>query len=92
MARYISNKKVNPSKINKLEDFNGMGDSIWNFISSVYQANWDSLHTNNQAMTLRVKISSKFTPRITSNPSKNNKEIAKHILVTIEKIPPPPPG
>ena len=88
MARYISNKKVNPSKANELENFNGISNSIQNFISSVYQANWDSFHTNNQAMTLRVKISSKFTPRITLNPSKSNKEIAKHILVTIEKIPP----
>ena len=42
-------------------------------------------------MTLRVKISFKFTPRITSNPGKSNKEIAKHTPVTIEKIPPPPP-
>ena len=40
-------------------------------------------------MTLKAKISSKFTPRITSNPGKNNKKIAKHVLVTIEKIPPP---
>jgi len=39
MARYISNKKVNPSKANDLSDFDGIGDSIWNFISSVYQAN-----------------------------------------------------
>jgi len=36
MARYISNKKVNPSKANELKDFNSMGDSIWNFISLVY--------------------------------------------------------
>jgi len=90
IARYISNKKMNPSKTNELEDFNGMDDSIWNFILSVYQANWNSLHTDNQATTLKAKISSKFTPRITSNTGKNNKEIAKHILVTIEKIPPPP--
>ena len=91
MARYISNKKINPSKTNELEDFNGMSDFIWNFISLVYQANWDSLHTDNQAMTLRAKISSKFTPKITLNPGKNNKEIAKHVLVTIEKIPLLPP-
>ena len=41
-------------------------------------------------MTLRAKISSKFTPRVAPNPSKSNKEIAKHIPVTIEKAPPPP--
>jgi len=42
-------------------------------------------------MTLRAEISSKFTPRVAPNPSKSNKEIAKHILVTIKKAPPPPP-
>jgi len=90
MARYISNKKMNPSKANDLEDFNGIGNSIWNFISLVYQANWDSLHTDNQATTLRMKILSKFTQKITLNPRKSNKEIAKHIPVTIEKVPLPP--
>ena len=36
IARYISNKKVNSGKANDLKDFNSMGDSIWNFISTVY--------------------------------------------------------
>jgi len=36
MARYISNKKVNSRNANDLSDFDGIGDSIWNFISSVY--------------------------------------------------------
>ena len=42
-------------------------------------------------MNLRVKISSKFTPKITLNPGKSNKKITQHILVTIEKVPLPPP-
>jgi len=33
MAKYISNKKVNPYKANNLSDFDGIGNSIWNFIS-----------------------------------------------------------
>ena len=40
-------------------------------------------------MTLRTKISSKFTPKITLNSGKSNKEITKHIPVTIEKVLPP---
>jgi len=47
IARYISNKQMNPSKANNMEDFNSIGKSIWNFISSVYQANWDSLYADN---------------------------------------------
>ena len=64
MARYIKNKKVEASKANNLLDFDGLGDSIWNFISSVYNSNWDALYTDNKSNTLRSKILSKFTPRI----------------------------
>jgi len=38
-----------------------------------------------------VKISSKFTPRVALNLSKNNKETAKHVPVTIKKALLPPP-
>ena len=38
LAKYIRNKQVNNGKVNDLGDFNGMGDAIWNFISSVYEA------------------------------------------------------
>ena len=90
MARYITNKKVNGNKINDLKEFEGIGDSIWNFISLVYEAKWDSLYTDNNSTTLRAKISSKFTPRVVLNLSKSNKEVAKHIPVTIERALPPP--
>ena len=36
IVKYITNKQVNPVKPNDLEDFNGIGKVIWNFISSVY--------------------------------------------------------
>ena len=70
-----------------------MGDAIWNFISLVYGAKWDVLHTDNKSNTLRAKISSKFTPRIpVPAPNGNNKkETLKSTLVTINKAPPPPP-
>ena len=38
MVKYITNKQVNSSKANELNDFDGMGNAIWNFISSVYEA------------------------------------------------------
>ena len=91
MAKYISNKKVNSHNANDLLDFDGIGDSIWNFISSVYQANWDTFYTNKNTMTLRAKIASKFSPRIALTTSKNNKEIPKSVLATIDKVSPPPP-
>ena len=36
MAKYISTKKVNLKTANEFKDFDGIGDVVWNFISSVY--------------------------------------------------------
>ena len=91
MVKYISNKQVNSSKANELNDFDSMGNAIWNFISLIYEGKWDSLFTDNKSTTLRTKISSKFTPRVAPNTNKNNKEITKLVPISIEKAPPPPP-
>jgi len=92
MAKYIVNKKVNPKTANNLQNFDGIGDSVWNFIFTVYQAGWDSLHTDNRSKTLREKILSKFTPRITpNNTKKNSKELPNSIPVSLDKVPLPPP-
>jgi len=93
LAKYIQNKQVNDFSANDLSDFDGMGDAIWNFISLVYGAKWDSLHTDNKSNTLRTKIASKFTPKIpASAPNGNNKkEMPKSSPVTINKAPPLPP-
>ena len=68
-----------------------MGDAIWNFISSVYESKWDSLHTDQKTNTLRAKISLKFTPRITLPNNNNRKDVAKSVPVSINKVLPPPP-
>jgi len=90
IAKFISNKQVNSGKANELNNFDSMGNAIWNFISSVYEAKWDSLFTDNKSTTLRSKISSKFTPRVAPNINKNNKEVTKPVPISIEKVPPPP--
>jgi len=92
MVKYVSNKKVNPKTANDLKNLDGIGDSVWNFISSIYQAEWDSLYMDNKSQTLREKISSKFTSRITpSSAQKLNKNIPKPTPVLIERVPLPPP-
>ena len=91
MAKYILNKKVKPKNANNLKDFDGIGDSVWNFISSVYQASWDSFLTDNKSKTLREKIASKFSPRITpTDAQKNNKNLPKSVSIFLNKVPPPP--
>ena len=91
LAKYIQSKQVDGNKANDLEDFNGMGDAIWNFISSVYASKWDALYTDQKANTLRSKISSKFTPRIPSTNGNSKKDPPKSVLISINKAPPPPP-
>ena len=90
IAKYISNKQVDSSKSNNLEDFHGIDKAVWNFISSVYQANWDSLYANKQSNSLRKKIVAKFTLKIQPATNKN-KIIDKPTSANIKRIPPPIP-
>ena len=46
LAKYIQGKQVNSNQVNDLSDFDGMGNAIWNFISSVYASKWDALFTD----------------------------------------------
>jgi len=39
MAKYISNKQIELFKANDLDNFNGIGNTVWNFISSIYKSN-----------------------------------------------------
>ena len=88
LAKYIQGKQINGGKVNDLVDFDGMGDAIWNFISSVYEAKWDALYTDHKSNTLRAKISAKFTPRTPPVNGNNKKDIPKSTPVTINKAPP----
>ena len=90
LTKYIKNKQTNDNTINNLSDFDGMGNAIWNFISSVYEAKWDTLYTDNKANTLRAKVTSKFTLRTIPQNNGNKKDIVKLVPVTINKVPPLP--
>ena len=83
---------MEPANANDLKNLNGMGDAVWNFISSVYESNWDSLYMDNETNTLRRKIAAKFTPRVQPVPKRSTKETPKSIPASIEKILPPIPA
>jgi len=91
LAKYIQGKQVNSSKVNDLSDFDGMEDTIWNFISSVYASKWDALFTDQKMNTLRSKISSKFTPHSPPPNGNSKKDTIKSTPVTINKALPLPP-
>ena len=92
VAKYISNKQIDPKWSNDIQDFKGVGEVIWNLISSVYQSNWDSLIANKNSYTLRQKISVKFTPKVKSITNRDHSNKNKSVLVSIERIPPPIPA
>jgi len=91
LAKYIQGKQVDSNKANDLGDLDGMGDAIWNFISSVYASKWDALYTDHKTDMLRLKISSKFTPHIPPTNGNSKKNSPKSIPVMINKALPPPP-
>jgi len=92
MAKYISNKKIKSLESNDIEDLKGIGKAIWNLVSLVYNANWNSLNADKQSNSLRRKMSAKFTLKVQPAIGKNNKEVNKPKPVQIEQIPLPIPA
>ena len=92
MAKYIGNKQVNLVKSNDLEDFKGIEEAIWNFISLIYQSKWDFLIANKNDKSLKQKISDKLASRIIPPSNCNNKSMDKPILASIDKMPLPIPA
>jgi len=64
IKKYISGKFINGDKANNFKDLSGMGKSIWEFISLVYDLHWDALFVDENNMTLRNKVKSKFAPQV----------------------------
>jgi len=58
IKKYISGKSINGDKANGFKDLSGMGKSIWEFISLVYNLHWDVLFVDKNNMTLRNKVKS----------------------------------
>jgi len=92
MTKYIANKQIESPKTNNLDDFKGIGEAVWNFISSIYKANWDALYTDNNSILLRRKIASKFTPKMQPTPQKTSKEKNSPSSANIERLPPSIPA
>jgi len=62
MHKYILGKTIDNDKANSIRDLEGIGKAAWNFISSIYEAHWDSLIIDDSNMLFRNKIKSKFSP------------------------------
>ena len=92
MTKYIKNKSIEPNKANDVLNLKGVGEAAWNFISTLYKLEWDSLVTDKDNQSFRHKFSSKFTPKVQEikNKSKNDKQTDKPAKFV--KISPPIPA
>ena len=89
MAKYTGNKQIDLKRSNDMEDLKGIGKTVWNLISLVYQSSQDLLHADNSLNSLRQNVTSKFTPKVKPviNDNKTNKN--KIVSTNIKKLSPP---
>ena len=72
IENYIKDKSAN-SNPNDIKNLDSMSKAVWKFLSTVYDAHWDSLYVDNSKMLFRNKVKSKFNPQA-SRTLVNNKD------------------
>ena len=91
MRKYILGKTIEGGEANRVKDLEGVGKAAWGFISSLYEAHWDSLIVDESNTSFRNMVKSKFSPQVTRTPT-NGKGKNTVKLATISSIPPPIPA
>ena len=90
MENYIKDKSVN-SNPNNIKNLDSMGKTVWEFLSTVYNAHWDSLYVDDSKMLFRNKVKSKFNPQAPRT-LVNNKDKKTVKPTYISPLPPPIPA
>jgi len=78
IQKYIIGKSINDNSANQIKDFKGIGKATWRFISSLYEAHWNSLTADDSNMSFRNKLKSKFnqqTGKLVVNKDKNKNPV-----------------
>jgi len=83
MRKYMLGKAIESDSANDVEDLNGMGKALWEFISAIYDSHWDNLFMDNNKTTFRNKVKLQFSPQV-SKPkiSLKGKETVKPTFVS----------
>ena len=91
MRKYMLGKAIESDDANDVEDLNGMGKALWEFISTIYDSHWDNLFMDNNKMTFRNKVKLQFSLQV-SKPkvSLKGKEMVKPTFVS--SLPPSIPA
>ena len=64
MANFIRSRKVNSDTINNVKKLKEFGNAAFNFVSSIYEANWNIIHTNENNNSFKNRIINKFTSKV----------------------------
>ena len=64
MRKYIIGKSIEGNNVNEVENFKGMGKAMWEFISTIYKSHWDNFFVDNNKLTFRSEVRSKFNPQV----------------------------
>jgi len=68
-------------------ELDGLDETAWLFISSIYESRWDSLHTNKENKMFGQKVVSKFISNTHSYNSTSNSNKSKNKPMEIIKLP-----
>ena len=82
MQKYILGKTIKNNSANNINDFKDMGKSLWEFIFTIYNSHWDNLFVDNNQMTFRSKVKSKFNSQVNKPKiSVKDKEMVKPTFI-----------
>jgi len=73
-------------------ELDGLGETAWLFISSIYEFRWDSFHTDKENKIFGQKVVSKFISNTHSHNSTSNSNKSKNKPMEIIKLPPSIPA
>ena len=71
IQKYILSKTIESGKANDIKNLEGVSNAVWEFISSLYEAHWDSLFIDDSNTLLRNKVKSKFSLQALKKPANN---------------------
>ena len=91
IANFIKSREVQAGFVNNIPQLKDLGKAMWNFISSIYKAKWDSIDINDNSF-FRTRVSNKFTPKVPKTKSLSTSSLSKDKVAEIVKLPSPIPA
>ena len=89
MTDFIRTRKVQQGKISDIAELQGFGEVAWSFISSIYEAGWDSISINNQNISFRNVVIVNLTSKALKSTIGMSSSKLKGKVAKIVKLSPP---